>query len=94
MDGRAPLSLRLKGVFQGVLLQYDYTETLADTDLSKVIYAYGTGDEALGRLTEKEVLFLQSRNANVVAVSAQGGHHGSMIDDPGARGEILTLLGY
>ena len=94
VDGRLPLSERLGAVFQGVLGQFDYTEALADTDLSKVIYAYGTGDEALGRLTEKEVRFLESRNAHVLAVSAEGGHHGSMIDDAGARREILTLLGY
>lgn len=92
VDGKLPLTLRLQNVFQGVLGRFRYTETLRNLDLSKVVYAFGTGDEAVGRLTEKEIEFLESRNARVVAVSAQGGSHGSMVDDPDAREEILNLL--
>jgi hypothetical protein len=53
-----------------------YTERLADTDLQKVIYVYGTLDEAVGRLTEDEVGFLSSRGATIIAL--QDGRHDSM----------------
>ena len=60
-----------------------YTERLAETDLRKVIYVYGTLDEAVGRLTEDEVGFLNSRGAKIIAL--QDGRHNSMFDVDAAQ---------
>ena len=49
-----------------------YTELLADVDLSNVTYGYAETDENVGRLTEKEVAFLNA--AGATAVSDPGGH--------------------
>ena len=47
---------------------YDrYTDRLSDTDLRKVIYAYGTNDTIVGRLSEAEVRFLRSKGSTVIA---------------------------
>ena len=88
-NGMLPRSVRLASAFQGVLGMHRYTRLLAGTDLSKVIYAYGTMDRAVGRLTADEAAFLDSRGAEVVAVM---GGHGSMIDDPGTTRKIVDLL--
>ena len=88
-NGMLPRSVRMQAVFQGVLGKHRYTRLLAETDLSKVIYAYGTTDEAVGRLTSAEVAFLESSGAEVLAVE---GGHGSMLDDPAAAARIVALL--
>ena len=89
VDGVLPRSVRMQAVFQGALGKHRYTRLLAGTDLSKVIYAYGTMDQAVGRLTGEEVAFLESRGATVLAVE---GGHGSMLDDPAAAARIVALL--
>ena len=89
-NGMLPRSVRLASAFQGVLGMHRYTRLLARTDLSKVVYAYGTMDRAVGRLTADEVAFLESRGAEVIAVT---GGHGSMLDDPGTTRRIVDLLG-
>ena len=89
VEGMLPRSVRMQAVFQGALGQHRYTRLLAGTDLSKVIYAYGTTDQAVGRLTGAEVAFLESRGAAVLAVE---GGHGSMLDDPTATARIVALL--
>ena len=89
-NGMLPRSVRLASAFQGVLGMHRYTRLLARTDLSKVVYAYGTMDRAVGRLTADEVTFLESRGAEVIAVA---GGHGSMFDDPGTTRRIVDLLG-
>ena len=66
-----------------------YTERLADTDLRKVIYVYGTLDESVGRLSEDEVGFLESRGANVIAL--HDGRHDSMFGVEAAQ-EISEAL--
>lgn len=43
-----------------------YTEKLKDTDLSKVVYVYGSLDEQVGALTEKEVTFLETNGAKII----------------------------
>ena len=78
-------------VFQGVLGMYRFTELLSEMDLSKVIYVHAELDEPLGRLTDHEVEFLESRNAYVIYV--EGGGHGDVVDDPAVRAEILRALG-
>ena len=67
-----------------------YTARLAGTDLSRVIYVYGTADEAIGRLSEAEDSFLRSRGSTVIAV--EGGRHTSMFEDPGAIRRIVAAL--
>ena len=66
-----------------------YTERLAETDLRKVIYVYGTLDEAVGRLTEAEVGFLNSRGARIIAL--EDGRHNSMFEVDAAQ-EISDAL--
>lgn len=88
-NGMLPWSARLELAFQGVLGRHRYTRLLAGTDLSKVIYAYGTMDEAVGRLTADEVAFLEARNAKVLEIA---GGHGSMIDQPIAAQRVVDLV--
>ena len=66
-----------------------YTERLADTDLQRVIYVYGTLDDAVGRLTDDEVGFLKSRGATVIPI--EGGHT-SMFEDVEAVQRISEAL--
>ena len=46
-DGMLPRPFRLAAVFQGTLGKHRYTRLPGDMDLSKVIHAYGTMDEAI-----------------------------------------------
>ena len=66
-----------------------YTERLADTDLSRVLYVYGSEDRTVGRLTAAEVSFLTSRGSRVLAVP---GDHLSMFEDSEIAGQIATAL--
>ncbi len=63
-------------VFQGIMARHRYTKLLSGTDLSKVIFAYGTRDTRTGSLEKVEVDLLKSRGAKVIAVD--GGGHDSM----------------
>lgn len=50
-----------------------YTQVLNTIeDLSRVTYAYGATDQAVGSLTTREVEFLESKNAQIIA--GNGGH--------------------
>jgi hypothetical protein len=53
-----------------------YTELLKDVNLSNVVYIYGENDEAVGRLTQKEIDFLKSKN--VYVISGKEGHMETM----------------
>ena len=66
-----------------------YTERLAGTDLSRVLYVYGSEDMIVGRLTEDEVGFLTSSGSRVLGV--QGGHL-SMFEDPEVARQIAAAL--
>ena len=66
-----------------------YTERLAGTDLSRVLYVYGSEDMIVGRLTDDEVGFLSSSGSRVLAV--QGGHV-SMFEDPEVARQITAAL--
>ena len=66
------------------------TARLAGTDLSRVIYVYGTADEAIGRLSEAEDSFLRSTGSTVIKV--EGGHHTSMFEDPETIRRIVEAL--
>ena len=67
-----------------------YTERLAGTDLQRVIYVYGTNDMAVGRLTDPEIAFLESKRSPVIAV--QDGGHRSMFEDPDVAKRISDAL--
>ena len=47
-------------------------------DLSKITYIYGEADEAVGRLTNAETDFLQSKNVNIIVGN---GNHDETIND-------------
>ena len=98
-DGVTPVPLGIEATTDRELMEtriaaatgHDrYTERLADRDLSRVIYVYGTQDEAVGRLTEDEVRFLESREARVIV--AEGGDHSSMFQDVDVVQEISDAL--
>ena len=55
-NGMLPRWLRMQAAFQGALGKHRYTRLLARTDLSRVIYAYGTTDREIGRLTDARSL--------------------------------------
>lgn len=55
-----------------------YTELLADTDLSNVVYAYGQLDEQVGRLSANELTFLETKGVKVLRTA---GGHGETIDE-------------
>ena len=55
-----------------------------------MIYVYGTADEQIGRLSEAEDAFLRSKGSTVITV--EGGHHGSMFEDPEAIRKIVEAL--
>ncbi|WP_298310062.1 hypothetical protein [uncultured Aquimarina sp.] len=56
-----------------------YTELLNPfEDLSNITYIYGETDQAVGRLTNPEIEFLQSKNVNIITGS---GDHDETIDD-------------
>jgi hypothetical protein len=67
-----------------------YTERLADAELGNVLYVYGTHDRTVGRLTEHEVDFLESRGSTVLAVhsSTLDNDHGSMFQD----GDVIKQI--
>ncbi len=56
-----------------------YTELLKDTDLSNVTYIYSEIDQSVGKLTEKEIAFLKSKNAEVVSVKIEHGKYFKLI---------------
>lgn len=56
-----------------------YTELLNTfEDLSKITYVYGETDQAVGRLIDVEIEFLQSKNVNIIVGS---GDHDETIND-------------
>ena len=65
---------RVKQFMKGVLGKHRFTEELATTDLSNVIFAYATNDPQIGALTEAEMEFLKSKNVPVYA--SDRGHAG------------------
>ena len=74
-----------------------YTQRLARTDLGNVIYVYGTHDRTVGRLTEAEVEFLESRGSTVLPVHSSlpeldGDDHASMLLDPEVANQIVAAL--
>ena len=65
-----------------------YTQLLQDVDLSKVIYVYGQRDIPVGRLSDAEVNFLESKSVQVVAT--EGGH----MDEKMMQHMTKILAGY
>lgn len=56
---------RVKQLLKGAIGQPRYSQELADKDLSNVIYFYATNDQNVGRLTESEIKFLESKKAKI-----------------------------
>jgi len=55
-----------------------FTQLLKDKDLSKVSYFYGTIDDQVGRLSETEINFLQSKGVNPMKIDE---NHSGTIDE-------------
>lgn len=58
--------------------QNRYTELFNALDLSNITYVYGETDQAVGKLTDAEVQFLQSKGANIIAGN---GNHSDTIEE-------------
>lgn len=58
--------------------QNRYTELFNALDLSNITYVYGKTDQHVGKLTDFEVQFLQSKGANIIAGS---GDHNDTVED-------------
>lgn len=55
-----------------------FTDLLKFKDLSNVLYVYGELDQSVGRLTEKEVDFLNQKNVSIIKTN---GGHSSMFNN-------------
>ena len=64
-------------------------ERLAGTDLSRVLYVYGSEDMIVGRLTDDEVGFLTSSGSRVLPVD---GGHVPMFEDPEVARQVAAAL--
>ena len=53
-----------------------YTQLLKDVDMSNVVYVYGMKDDAVGRLTKKEIDFLKTKNVQII--QGEKGHEETM----------------
>jgi len=53
-----------------------YTQLLKDVNMSNVVFVYGMKDDAVGRLTKKEVDFLKAKNVQIF--KGEEGHEESM----------------
>lgn len=56
-------------LFAGIAMNRYTQDFYTIEDLSNVTYIYGATDEAVGRLTPEEVLFLEAKNTNIIAGS-------------------------
>lgn len=56
---------RVKQLLKGAIGKPRYSEELANKDLSNVIYFYATNDQNVGRLSESEIKFLESKKVKV-----------------------------
>ena len=68
-SGRSPTTAEewIELRMAGATFHDRYTARLAGTDLRKAIYAYATADTVVGRLSEREVRFLEEHGATVIA---------------------------
>lgn len=71
-----PTEGRLNKLY-GQLANRDYLRLLENEDLSNVTYIFGERDEAVGALSQAELSFLTSQNANTLAVN--NGNHDTVI---------------
>lgn len=71
-----PLERNLNKIAAG-LGKNRYTQLFKNFDLSNVTYIYGKKDDAVGKLTDEEINFLQTKRAKVIAGE---GDHGETID--------------
>lgn len=65
-----------------------HIDSLASLDLSKLMYVYGTHDEAVGRLSIEETTMLGNANATLLAV--QNGDH----DSPFFLPQMIQILDF
>lgn len=63
-----------------------FVDSLANLDLTKLMYVYGTSDEAVGRLLPEELTMLENTNATIWAV--ENGSH----DSPFFTPQVTAIL--
>lgn len=57
--------------------QARYTELLKNTDLPNLVYIYTENDQSVGKLTDNEIDFLESKKAKVIKIQ---GEHGKFFE--------------
>ncbi len=67
---------RIKQILKGTLGQTNYYDKMKDIDLSNATFVYSKNDNRVGKLTQPEIDFLASKNAQIIATT---GDHGDVI---------------
>ena len=62
-----------KQLLKAAIGDIDYSEKLKNIDLEGVIYVYGSKDSRVGRLTQKEITFLESKGVSVFSCNYEHG---------------------
>lgn len=66
-------TVNMRKIASAISRDEKYTELLKDTDLSNLTYMYSDIDQNVGKLTEHEINFLKSKNAEVRRISVEHG---------------------
>lgn len=64
-------TVNMRKIASAISREYKYTELLKDTDLSNLVYIYSDIDQSVGKLTESEIAFLKSKNAEIKSVKVE-----------------------
>lgn len=65
--------INMRKIASAISKDEKYTELLKDIDLSNLTYIYSNIDQSVGKLTESEIAFLKSKNAEVKSVNVEHG---------------------
>ncbi len=88
MDAETPAGDRNMARLAASLGRHRYSERLATTPLTNVVYVYGSADQQVGRLTEPEIAFLKAQGAEVIGYT--GGHETPDSVTAGALDRVLN----
>ncbi|WP_460219420.1 hypothetical protein [Psychroserpens sp. MEBiC05023] len=66
-------TVNMRKIASAISRDEKYTELLKNTDLSNLTYIYSNIDQSVGKLTESEIAFLKSKNAEVKSVKVEHG---------------------
>ena len=67
-------TVNMRKIASAISRDVKYTKFLKDIDLSNLIYIYIENDQSVGKLTQHEIEFLESKNADVLSVKGEHGN--------------------